>query len=88
MFFEFKDDKRRDNISYNDMERNVLGDCAIGPCGRTGVDEILFVKLFDSLGVCVAADEYIGIHFSKEAVECFIIVPRDNLMAVDEGDLP
>lgn len=61
--------------------------CAVGSCGRAGVDvELVFVLKCLKL-VCVPGDEDVDIQLSLEQRQTGHVAPGDHLMAVDETNL-
>lgn len=61
--------------------------CAVGSCGRAGVDvELVFVLKRLEL-VRVPGDEDVDIQLSLEQRQTGHVAPGDHLMAVDETDL-
>lgn len=60
--------------------------CAIGPCGRSGV-YIKFVLILKSLKfVCVARNENIHIQLPLKQRQACHVTPWDHLVSVDQTD--
>lgn len=61
--------------------------CAVGSCGRTGVDVELVLVLKRLELVCVPGDEDVDVQLPLEQRQAGHVAPGDHLVAVDETDL-
>lgn len=66
---------------------NLPFQCAVGPCGRTGVDVKLVLVLESLKLVCVSRDEDVYVQLPLEERQAGHVAPGDDLVPVDEADL-